>query len=275
MKIFLNDEQIRKLQKTELEMLIEIDRICKKNGITYTLIGGSLLGAVRHQGFIPWDDDADVAMLRKEYDRFVKACKTDLDESRFYFQDMNETPGYRWGYGKLRRKNTLFLRDGQEHMPYEQGMFVDIFPADAVPDNPFMRKLHEFHCFCIRKVMWSEVGKKTDKSRAMRMWYAILSKIPEKKVKKHLNKFIYRCNKKKSELVRTYLFPVRKHISGYQREWYENTEEVIFEGVYLQGSVYRTAYLKRKFGDNYMELPPVGKRQCHPVSRIEFADMMR
>ena len=89
MKKDLNEEELKKLQKIELEMLIEIDRICKKNQIKYTLIGGSLLGAVRHKGFIPWDDDADVAMLREEYDRFVKACEVDLDTNRFYFQDMN------------------------------------------------------------------------------------------------------------------------------------------------------------------------------------------
>lgn len=94
-----------------------------------------MLGAVRHGGYIPWDDDADVALLREEYEKFREACKTELDTSRFYFQDHRNTKGYRWGYGKLRRKNTLFLREHQEHMPYKQGIFIDIFPLDSVPDN--------------------------------------------------------------------------------------------------------------------------------------------
>lgn len=270
MQKVLNKEELKQLQKIELEMLLEIDHICKKNQIKYTLIGGSLLGAVRHGGFIPWDDDADVAMLREEYDRFVLACKTDLDKSRFYFQDMNVTKGYRWGYGKLRRRDTVFMRDGQEHMPYEQGIFVDIFPGDSVPNNIVLRKFHMFHCFCIRKIMWSEVGKKTDKSKIMRIWYNCLSLIPEKMIKRYFNFFIKHCNKRQSKLVRTYLFPTRKKVDGYQREWYNYTEEIEFEGAALQGSVYRTEYLKRKFGDNYMELPPVEKRKVHPVSKIEF-----
>lgn len=83
----LDDKQLRQLQLIELEMLLEVDRICRKYQIKYVITGGTLLGAVRHKGFIPWDDDADVALLRDEYERFKIACKTDLDISRFYFQD--------------------------------------------------------------------------------------------------------------------------------------------------------------------------------------------
>lgn len=95
--IQLDDNKLRQLQKIEIEMLLEIDRICRKHKINYTIIGGTLLGAVRHGGFIPWDDDADVAMLRPEYERFCKVCEKELDNTRFYFQDMDNTPGYRWG----------------------------------------------------------------------------------------------------------------------------------------------------------------------------------
>lgn len=275
MQIVLSDEELKNVQKIELEMLEEIDRICKKVGIRYTLIGGSLLGAVRHGGFIPWDDDSDVAMLREEYNKFAEACKTELDTTRFYFQDMNNTKGYRWGYGKLRRRDTVFLRDGQEHMPYEQGIFVDIFPADSVPNNLFLRKVQKFHCFCLRKVMWSAVGKKTEKKRHIRWWYFILSKIPEEAIKKHINQYVLSCNKKykDSQLVRTYLFPVRKNVYGYQRKWYLNTEGILFEGMCLQGSKHRKDYLETKFGNDYMTLPPIEKRQCHPVSAIKFVDV--
>ena len=81
--IELDAQTLRALQKTELELLIEVDRICRKCGIHYNIIAGTLLGAVRHGGFIPWDDDADVAMLRPEYEKFRKACETELDTSRF------------------------------------------------------------------------------------------------------------------------------------------------------------------------------------------------
>ena len=114
----LTESVLKQIHNIELEMLIEVDRICRKNNINYTIIGGTLLGAVRNGGFIPWDDDADVAMLRPEYEKFTNVLKKDLDISRFYFQDMRVTDGYRWGYGKIRRRNTLFLRENQELMSY-------------------------------------------------------------------------------------------------------------------------------------------------------------
>ena len=92
--ISLNNEMLRQLQMVELELLREVDRICRKCGISYNIIAGTMLGAYRHKGFIPWDDDADVAMLRSEYERFREACRSELDETRFYFQDHTCTPGY-------------------------------------------------------------------------------------------------------------------------------------------------------------------------------------
>ena len=89
----INNEMLRQIQMVQLEMLEEVDRICKKCNIHYNIIAGTLLGAVRHGGYIPWDDDADVAMLREEYEKFRKACKTELDASRFEFQDDRRTRG--------------------------------------------------------------------------------------------------------------------------------------------------------------------------------------
>lgn len=156
--IHLNETQLRQLQMTELELLEEVDRICKKCNIHYNIIAGTLLGAVRHGGFIPWDDDADVALLRPEYEKFRKACETELDTSRFYFQDHRNTPGYRWGYGKLRRKDTLFLREHQEHMPYDQGVFIDVFPLDYVPDNYGTSQIAQLQMFYLSKVFLVRSG---------------------------------------------------------------------------------------------------------------------
>ena len=159
-------------------MLKEVDRICSLCNIRYNIIAGTLLGAVRHKGYIPWDDDADVAFLREEYEKFRDACEKELDKSRFYFQDHRNTKGYRWGYGKLRRKGTKFLRKHQEHMPYEQGIFIDIFPLDTVSDIKLVRTLQNFHCYCIRKMMWAPVGKIASKGKFFKWWYRCLEKIP-------------------------------------------------------------------------------------------------
>lgn len=265
----LTKEMLERIHKIELEMLIEVDRICKENNIKYTIIGGTLLGAVRHGGFIPWDDDADVAMLRPEYEKFCSLIDEKLDNTRFYFQNMDRTDGYRWGYAKLRRKGTLFLRKSQEHMKYEQGVFVDIFPIDGTPDNPLLRKIHKFRCFCVRKILWSTVGKKESKSRLQRIIYNILSCLPEKKVKKMYRRLIIKNNSNTTNVVRTLTYPAPKKLDGYYRKWFAQIAPILFEGYEFEGVKDYDGWLKFEFGD-YMKLPPEDKRKTHPVTDIKL-----
>lgn len=260
---------LRQIQMIQLEMLVEVDRICKKCGIKYTIIAGTLLGAVRHSGYIPWDDDADVALLRPEYEKFRQAVKTELDTSRFYFQDNRRTKGYRWGYGKLRRKHTLFLREHQEHMPYKQGIFIDIFPLDGVPDNYIMRSIKNFECFCVRKILWSKVGQRAERNILKRQWYRLLAAIPEDRIWNYYYKMVVRANRKKTRMVRILTFPTPNREYGYYRNWYENSMDTMFEGKILQGIKDYDSYLSFKFGE-YMKLPPVEKRKIHPVSAIKL-----
>ena len=260
---------LRRIQMIQLEMLEEVDRICKKRNIHYNIIAGTLLGAVRHGGYIPWDDDADVALFRKDYEEFRNACKTELDTARFEFQDDRETKGYRWGYGKLRRKDTLFLREYQEHMPYFQGIFIDVFPLDSVPDNYILRSIKNFECFCVRKVLWAKVGKVADHKWYMRMWYTLLDKIPENMVLRYYHNMINRAYGKQTEMVRILMFPTPNRKYGYYRNWYENSKNIVFEGKVFRGIKDYDGYLNFKFGD-YMQLPSVEKRKVHPVSDLKL-----
>lgn len=269
---YIDNETLRKIQLIQLEMLQEVDRICKKCNIHYNIIAGTLLGAVRHGGYIPWDDDADVALLRDEYEKFRTACETELDTTRFYFQDHRNTPGYRWGYGKLRRKDTLFLREHQEHMPYEQGIFIDVFPLDGVPNNYLLRSIKNFECFCVRKILWSKVGKIADKSVLKRNWFTLLDRIPEEKIFQYYHGMIKRANKKETELVRILMFPTPNNVWGYYRRWYEESQDIEFEGVIFQGIKEYDEYLSFKFG-KYMELPPEEKRKVHPVSELKLIEL--
>ncbi len=272
--IQFDNETLRQVQLIQLEMLIEVDRICKKCNIKYNIIAGTLLGAIRHGGFIPWDDDADVALLRPEYENFRAACKTELDKSRFYFQDHRNTKGYRWGYGKLRRKNTLFLREYQEHMPYKQGIFIDIFPLDGVPDNYFLRSIKNFECFLIRKILWAKVGKIAETNYWKRQVYKLLDKIPENKVFNYYQSMILEANHKKTRMVRILMFPTPNSEYGYYRNWYENSIDTYFEGIVFQGIKDYDSYLNFKFGD-YLKLPSSEKRKVHPVSKLILGNSIK
>ncbi|MBQ9250011.1 MAG: LicD family protein [Oscillospiraceae bacterium] len=269
--ITIEGEQLRRLQLTELELLREVDRICRLCGIHYTIIAGTMLGAVRHGGFIPWDDDADVAMLRSEYLRFRDACRQELDTSRFYFQDHVCTPGYRWGYGKLRRKDSLFLRKDQENMPYEQGVFIDIFPLDPVPDRLAARAIVNFQCFCVRKALWARVGKGADRSLVKRAVYRWLDRIPEHTILSVYEHLIRQANKRDSEWVRILMFPTPNRQYGYRRRWYAGAEPIVFEGCVFPGVKDADEYLRFKFG-TYWELPPVKARKTHPVSAFRLPE---
>ena len=269
MAIELDDEKLNYIHLVEMEMLIEIDRICIKNNINYSLTGGTLLGAVRSENFIPWDDDADISMLREDYVKFQQACKTDLDQSRFYFQDIENTDGYRWGYGKLRRKNSIFLRENQENMPYEQGIFLDIFPRDGIPDKMVEKKLHEFLCFTVRKIMWSVIGKKIEPNFFKRCVYCLLAKLPYKYLVSLYNCLVNFSNNAETKLVRALTFPLPNGVEGYDRAWYRDYTRIKLAGRYFSVEASYEKWLLREFG-NYMELPPLEKRKAHPVSKIEF-----
>lgn len=271
--IKLDNQILRQLQLTELEILVEIDRICRKNKIHYSLTGGTLLGAVRNGGFIPWDDDADISMLRSEYRKFQEACKIDLDSERFYFQDIENTKGYRWGYGKVRRRDTIFLRENQEHMLYEQGVFVDVFPRDAIPDGFIQNRIHTFCCFIVRKIMWAPVGKIVVTNPLQKLVYMILAMIPENDVKKMYTILVRLSNKNKhTKWVRTLTFPLPNHQIGYERCWYKKYTQIEFEHKKFMVESSYEKWLRAEFG-NYMELPPIEKRKAHPVSKLKLIDV--
>lgn len=265
----LSQEELRQVQLIQLELICEVDRICKKKNIRYNMVGGTMLGAIRHKGYIPWDDDADIGFLREEYEKFRVACKTELDQDKFYFQDCRDTEGYRWGYGKLRRKGTEFIRLQQEFMPYPQGIAIDLMPFDNIPDGEAAKRIHKVKCFLYRKIFWSAVGRKSEKNRIKRLGYQILYRIPEKTIKKSYQRFIDKSGKKQTKQVRILTFPTPKKVFGYERKWYTELTEYEFEGKYFPGAVDYDGYLKVKY-KNYMDLPPVEKRKTHPISKLKL-----
>jgi lipopolysaccharide cholinephosphotransferase len=268
----LSEAELKELQKVLLEMLIELDRICRKHSICYALDGGTLLGAVRHGGFIPWDDDLDVVMTRPEYVRFRAACRTELDSGRYFFQDNTTDPDYPWGFGRIRRLGSEFVRVGQEHLRMRTGIFLDIFPRDNVPDAPWLRVLHNSYCFILRKLLYAETGTVTGKTALLRAWYRLLQRIPRGFVFRRLDSLARHWNSEQTELMRTLTFPILpKGQYGYKREWFEETAPILFEGLEFFGVKDYDGYLTCLYGD-YMTPPPPEKRHWHPVSKFRLPD---
>lgn len=270
-QLTLSNVELRGVQMVLLELLCEARRICELAGIRYTIIAGTMLGAVRHGGFIPWDDDADIALFRDDYEAFLTACGKHLDTSRFYFQDHTNTKGYRWGYGKLRRKDTRYVVCGTEDLPYDQGIWIDIFPLDSVPNSRPGRMACNLHCFFIRKLLYAEAGKHREHSRVKRALYALLSAVPVEAVLAHYTKYVHRRNRKRTGWVRILMFPTPNREYGYLRKWYENRSDIVFEGELFAGIHDYDEYLTFKFG-RYLELPPQDQRKQHRVCALKLPE---
>lgn len=181
-KVAMTDEILNRMHKIQLEILLEIDRICKLHNILYCISDGTALGAVRHQGFIPWDDDVDITMLRDQYDRFCEICPKELDHERFFWQTIETDSGYRWTYGKMRRKGTRYIRSKQEHLTNTTGVFCDIIPLDDRPNSNLLQAIQQAKCRCLRFVLWSPVGAVWEEHILRRAIYQLLSKIPRNHV---------------------------------------------------------------------------------------------
>ena len=279
-KLKLSPEDLRRMQLLELDTIKEFDRVCRKHGIKYTLSSGTMLGAVRHKGFIPWDDDADITMLREEYNKFV-AVADEMDPAICFFQDHSTDPEYRWGYAKLRRAGTEYVRIGQEHLKCKTGIFVDIFPMDDVPQSTVARVLQKERCFVTRKLMYSEVGRLSDsESRFMRGFYSLLSRIPVDYAFRRLEKYTRKSRNDSPCVVRVLTFALGDNVKklpgdlkyGSPKRWYTDVAEYTFEGEMFFGPKDYDEYLSFKYGD-YMKVPPENQRQQNsPASYIDFGD---
>ena len=280
--MLIEGEDFRRLQLLELEMMVEFDRVCRKHGIEYSICSGTLLGAVRHKGFIPWDDDADFCMLREEYERF-RSVAHEMDPDICWFQDHENDPDYPWGYGKIRHTNTTYIRLGQEHLKMKTGVMIDIFPLDDIPLSRFGQWLQDKYCFCLRKLLHAEVARMDMRSSApMRAWNALLSKVPRRWVFDRIDGMAKHSRKDSPNYVRVLMFPSSATANpnvnssadmryGLPKRKGDGLVDYEFESHRFLGMRDYELFLDATYGDAWRELPPEDKREPHaPVSYYEF-----
>lgn len=261
-----NYKDLRKMQSTMLEILKYIDRFCSTHNIKYSLSGGTLLGAVRHNGFIPWDDDLDICMLRSEYDRFIELWKYS-EHDEYLLQTKENAPKYTQSFAKIRKNHTTFFQKGEIPGDYHMGIFVDIFPIDRIPRG-FIKK-YLFYWQVIRYQIYVRefIPPNTNFviKGVLKIIYSITSPLTRKKRRKKLLDRIKRNNSDTSlRLVGIdTLSTMRKSFSA---DLFDSFTRIQFENESFPCFSNWNEYLTNFYGD-YMVLPPKEQRTWyhHPV----------
>ena len=175
----------RILYRLHEEMFIiykEIARICDKHGLIYFVVGGTLLGAVVHKGYIPWDDDLDIAMPRDDYDKFINVFSKELDE-RFYLHHTTTDSNYWLPFAKVRMNNTIFLEEKRKKVKSHAGIYVDIFPFDYAPNkNTLSHRIKWRLMTYMNNYIYAKITKKRVNSISNKIYGALFSKVSIEKL---------------------------------------------------------------------------------------------
>lgn len=258
---------LQHLQQVILGIAKDIDKICRDNAIDYYLLGGSAIGAIRHQGFIPWDDDLDIVMDSKNYNRFVQVCRTHLDKEKYYFQE-----GYKdWPmpFSKLKLRGTVLKEpSGYVNESGEQGIYVDIFKLENAPSSK-MGQIWQYLCAkyllcnCLLRRGWDKasLSKRLMMLASWPLNVGFLRKFFQGQVEKY--------NGKDTAFRLFFAGRYRLSTSFYRKDIFERPLWVPFEDTSLPVPEKYDEWLCQIFGD-YMTPPPVEQQVGLHLMDVDF-----
>ena len=273
------EEVLQRLHETELEILDALAALCAEEGLNWFLIGGSVLGAKRHEGFIPWDDDIDTGMLREDYDRFMQIAPEKLPDA-FELLSPDNTPGYAPMFAKVCKKGTRFCAQEAVDAGVNMGIFVDIFPRDRVAVDPvlckkqyraartFTRASYLYHSDAITRVPKGLYGKAA--RAAFPMVHKVLNRFGDEEAirRKFREGTVLSSNARAIECA-SFTSP---SMPPLPLRMFEQTELASFEGRMLPVPSPAEEYLETAYGKTWSEVPPPEKRKSHAPVILDFGD---
>ena len=255
----ITKDELRRMQLIELSVLKEVKRICEKNNINYFLIGGTLIGAIRHKGFIPWDDDIDIGMSRPDFDKFVEVCKTDLGEEYFLQTPETEENNADYEVARIRLNGTACVQAFRKNTKTHNGFYVEVFPYDNLPENKITRYFYGrffplFKRICAIRMGYTPHPKKWIYRVVLRISTFISRVIPLKVIHKKMLNYHVKQNKKNTE----YVF-LLSGAWGYEKEMHLRSTISEFTMVQFEDDMFQAPkdydkFLREQYGD-YMQLP--------------------
>ena len=265
-------DELKKLQEIELDILTEIIRVCEENELTYFTVGGTTLGAIRHEGFIPWDDDIDIGMMRDDYETFLRIAPEKLKKG-YTMQSFYTEPTMPTYFAKVRKDETLFVEEYAKDINMHQGVYVDIMPYDKIPEDEIDRKKYRdrikvwnqlFIAKTIKTTSVPHAKNKALKNAFRKVIHVLVSPISKLQWYKKLDRELRRYNTSDSKMVSSrglsvfecyiddILPPVQHSFSGITVMIPNNYDKV----------------LRVQYGD-YMKLPPEDQRYSHAPVKLK------
>ncbi len=251
------------LKYVQKDILREIDRICTKHGLRYYLAYGTLIGAIRHGGFIPWDDDIDIMMPYDDMLRFAQLCKTELDP-KFFYQSPETEEEYRLTINRVRRNDSVLSEPTLVGKKVHQGIMVDIYPLFGAAQGKFSRRLQVLRAMKRALYLLDEPVK--NHGFLMKAGSSVLLKLKTKRGKakaaRRLTEKFAALSFDQSPLVTVLDSGIKEMSTTYRREWFGDGVRHKFEEDEFMVPANADAVLRRYFGD-YMVLPPENERVFH------------